>query len=73
MAESQSGALAGTGAQGLSFAAMKGSGPTPVLYIILLLFLCLWNSVPFTAMQAATKPCSHNNPAASHYDSNPKI
>jgi len=75
VAESQSGASAGTGAQGPSFPAMKCSGPcihTLVQYNILLLFLCLWNSIHFTAMQAATKLCSYNNPAASHYDSNPK-
>lgn len=41
MAESQPGALAGTGAQGLSSLAIEGSGPcihTPVLYTLLCCF-----------------------------------
>lgn len=39
---------------------------------MILFLLFLGNSFHFTAMQAATKLCSHNNPAASHYDSNQK-
>lgn len=75
MAESRSGALAGSGAQGLSFALLKVLAHAYAHQYKRHYFVAspfFWET-HFTAMQAATKLCSYNSPAASHYDSNPKI